>query len=109
MAIWTPAAGDTIHIPSGPAGNHLFVILNDPTDISGYPSFVCALVSICTKYPDIPFDPTCVLTPGSHPFISHDSYISYRHTRLETQKTLIDMVAKGVFSLGQPFAEPIFS
>ena len=30
MAVWQPRAGTTLLMPSGPEGDHLFIVLNDP-------------------------------------------------------------------------------
>ena len=44
---WVCQAGATLLIPSG-AGNHLFVILNSPTDFPAYPPQSCVLISFST-------------------------------------------------------------
>lgn len=109
MAAWLPTSGQTLFMPSGPAGAHLFVILNDPVALTGYPGVVCVLVCVCSKYPNVPYDPTCELAPGCHPFVTHDSYVAYRHARIETSTSLATLVAQGVFIPNQPCADPPFS
>jgi hypothetical protein len=76
--------GQTFLVPSGPRGNHLFIVALGPMVLPQYgrqPHFV--LVSATTIYDGIPHDDACLLRPGDHPFILHDSYIFYQQTRLE--------------------------
>lgn len=109
MSGWSPQKGDALHIPSGPSGNHLFVVLNDPIDIEGYPPSLCLLVCICSINANIPYDQTCVLNVGQHPSVLHPSYVAYKHARLETSNDLSNRVCKGVFNLGSPFNDPPLS
>ena len=72
--------GETVHIPSGPTGSHLFVVICEPCVVDCYgvrPHII--LVGITTVYPTIPYDNACLLRVGDHPFIEHDSYIYYRY------------------------------
>lgn len=108
MTQWVPKAQETLLIPSGNV-NHLFVILNDPIDIDGYPKNMCCMVGVTTLHPNVHHDTACILLPGCHPFIQHDSYIAYRYTRLEPAAHLIARVAEGVFTVHQPMQNPIFS
>ncbi|MDE3022762.1 MAG: hypothetical protein KGI54_13045 [Pseudomonadota bacterium] len=101
---------DTLLVPSGNDGFHLFIILNDPISIDCYPGLSCILVCVCS----IPgngvfYDNTCTLEAGSHSFIKHRSYIAYRHTRIETDRALQARVADGVFKLRASCADPPFS
>lgn len=73
---YVPRKGSTLLIPSGtvsnPGGKHLFFVLTNP----------CAgnchlLVSISTVRAGRMYDPTCILSPGDHPFIEADSYVYY--------------------------------
>lgn len=110
MASWTPQARETLLIPSGPGGlHHLFVVLNDPAPLEGYPGNMCALVCLCSTYPNVPYDKTCELTAGCHPFVEHDSHIAYKHARLEPATTLIQLVENGVFRVHHPCDDPPFS
>jgi len=109
MAAWVPKAQETLLIPHGAADFHLFVVLNDPLQVDGYPGAMCALVNVTTLYPNIPHDDACVLTAGCHPFVVHDSYIAYRHARLEPASDLIARVTQGVWQIRQPMGDPPFS
>ena len=58
-------------IPSGPGGKkHLFFVLNDPGDGEDV-----VLASVCSMRPRA--DTTCLVHPGEHPFIRHESYVDY--------------------------------
>ena len=69
--------GWTFLIPSGPnKKNHLFFVLNHPDDNTD-----AVLASLSSMHRRA--DRTCVLRPGDHPFIRHESYIDYRHCRTD--------------------------
>jgi len=92
VASWKCAAGSTILIPSGPLGNHLFVVVIDPSDFDGHPKQSCISVSICSIR-DIPYDKTCIVQPLEHPFIKHPSYVSFRNTRIDMASHLEKMAS----------------
>lgn len=101
MPDWTCTAGNTLLIPSGPKGNHLFIILTDPKDYDGYPPQSCISVCICTIRKG-PYDKTCVIPKGAHPFIIDKSYIDYRHVRFDQAAHLINSIQGGSFFLNDP-------
>ena len=92
--------GGTLIIPSGPKGNHLFIILNEPKDFAGYINS-SVLVNI-SSIRNAPYDKTCTLEPGSHPFIKHRSFIAYRHARVEREESLIQKVNALLFTPQEP-------
>ena len=79
--------GGTLIIPSGPKGKHFFIILNKPKDFAGYINS-SVLVNV-SSIRNAPYDNTCILEPGSHPFIKQRSYIAYRHARVDREESLI--------------------
>lgn len=91
-------------IPSGPdAKMHLFAILLDPIKIDGYGSQPQVLLtSVVSIKPGIILDDSCILRPGDHPFIEHDSFVDYRYTRLETAQHVEGRINDGVFVLKEP-------
>lgn len=101
MSEWSCIAGGTVLIPTGNE-SHLFVILNDPTDFDGHIPKSCLLVNISTVKPDIPYDKTCVLSGGCHPFIQHDSYVAYRYIRLDPASHYEKHVEAGTFIAKEP-------
>ena len=90
---WECAAGSTLLIPSGPIGNHLFVVLNHPKDFEGHAPQSCVSVSVCTIRTTF-YDRTVVLEPGNgmHPFVQHPSYVSFRRARIDTAAHLRNLV-----------------
>ena len=97
--------GGTLIIPSGSRGKHLFVILNKPKDFAGYiNSSVLVNVSTVRK---APYDDTCILEPGSHPFIKQQSYIAYRHARIDREESLIQKVSASLFAPHVPLNDKL--
>lgn len=90
---WTCASGDTLLVPSGPSGLHLFIIALGPSVLSGYGATPQVLMASTTTIRDgIPYDPACVLNVGDHPFIQRASYIAYRYIRLDPVAHIEHMV-----------------
>lgn len=92
MAAWACAAGSALLIPSGAQGNHLFIVLDNPADFVGYAPQSCVCVCICTIRKG-PYDKTCEVSVGDHPFVVAPSYVSYRHARIDPAshlKLLVD-------------------
>ena len=105
MDKWTCMPGATLIIPSGPGGKHLFIILNEPKDFAGYiNSSVLVNVSSVRK---APYDDTCILESGSHPFIKQRSYIAYRHARVDREERLIQKVSASLFKPHDPLDDEL--
>ncbi|EIJ42003.1 hypothetical protein BegalDRAFT_1100 [Beggiatoa alba B18LD] len=86
MNLFIPLARTTFLIPSGslsdPDRKHLFVLLNDSfLDPVTNLEFIL-VVSITSLKSGIPYDATCVLKSGEHPFIQHDSYVLYHRAEI---------------------------
>ncbi|CAB4133044.1 hypothetical protein UFOVP140_23 [uncultured Caudovirales phage] len=97
-AQWVARPGETLLIPSGPSGDHLFVIVLGPQQLPNYGlanQFI--QVSVTTIYPGIPYDQACILNRGEHPFITHQSYVTYRHARIDSDAHLNKMVESGLW------------
>jgi hypothetical protein len=101
MSLFLPFKRATLLIPSGPIDEperkHLFVLLTDPIDVSvltGAGKHVL-LVNIASVPNGLPFDSTCILKPGEHPFIKHESYVYYAKARIEPAEALLRGVKSG--------------
>jgi hypothetical protein len=46
------------------------------------------MISISSVPPDVKYDTTCLLDPGDHPFIKHQSYVVYSKPRVESADTI---------------------
>lgn len=107
MANWVPSAGATLHLPSGTV-KHLFVVLNNPKTLNNYGSAVCIVLVNLSSVPAVGmFDNTCVLKAGSHPSIIRDSYVFYRHARIEQVRDVIQRIEAGVYSPGEAMPEQL--
>ena len=105
MPAWQPSAGATLLVPSG-AGKHLFVVLNDPVPFPGYGSQPCVvLANVSSVRKDIPYDATCILPAGCHPFVVAESYIRYQDARIYRADELASRVVERLFSLHEPMAQ----
>lgn len=96
--------GTTLLIPSGRDGDHLFVVLNDPMPFEGRgtrPHIVLVNLSSVPRQ-GVPYDATCVLQPGTHPFVRVDSYVYYRQARIEPLDHVVRLIDTGVFKLHDP-------
>jgi hypothetical protein len=102
MTVFQLVRRATLLIPSGPAHDldrkHLFIILTDPVadPVNGGKSSLL-LTSLSTLDTALPHDPTCILHPGDHPFVTRDSYVSYRDSRIVETAKIINGVETGVF------------
>src|ERR1700754_369328 len=82
---WQAVPGATLLVPSGEK-KHLHVVVLGPVAVQDYGSAPqIALVSITTKYPGVPFDPACEVAAGEHDFVRHDSWVAYRHLRIDSE------------------------
>ncbi|MGI9558411.1 MAG: hypothetical protein ACR2NQ_01915 [Thermodesulfobacteriota bacterium] len=60
-----------------PKSKHLFVLIAEHDR-------KVLLVSFSSIHPGMRYDKTCVVNKGEHKFLRQESYISYRHTRIES-------------------------
>ena len=108
MAGWQLQQGATLLMPSGPDGDHLFVVLNDPKVFPNYGSNPqVLLVNLSGVRQGVHFDPTCLLQPGCHRFVKVKNYVVYRSARVEPEAHLLALVQKGVFRPHDPMPAAI--
>lgn len=100
---WACSAGSTLLIPSGRDGNHMFIVLCDPSEFEGYARRSCICVNVCTVRLG-PYDHACILPPGCHPFIKNESYIAYRYARIDPAAHLERAVASNTFIPLEPIS-----
>lgn len=91
MSGFQPKRGATLLMPSGPRGNHLFVIVTDEVDGE------CLLVSLSTIREGRYHDATCEVPPGVHEFVTDHSFAFYGHARVERAAHLVKMEQAGIF------------
>mgnify|MGYP001025023401 CR=1 FL=1 len=106
-------AGTTLFLPTGPAHDpgrkHLFIVLTMPRSIDAAESAtLCVpMVSLSSIPKDRPYDATCVLHVGDHPFIKHDSYVAYSLAIYPPLSTLQDKIRRGECEIAQPLTPSI--
>lgn len=95
---WMCERGSCLMVPSGPKGDHLFVVALGPSTLDGYgPAEQVILVSLTTVRPGLPHDQACVVHPGEHSFITHESYVYYREPRIHAALEVQARVNSGVW------------
>ena len=99
MSLFVPFKRATLIIPSGPANDpnrkHLFVLLTDPIEAPDFNGKQVLLVNIASVPNSLPYDSTCILHPGEHRFIKHESYVYYAKARIEAANALLRGVKSG--------------
>jgi hypothetical protein len=99
MSLFVPFKRATLLIPSGPANNpdrkHLFVLLTDPIEAPNFNGKQVLLANIASVPNRLPYDSTCILQPGEHRFIKHESYVYYAKARIEAANALLRGVKSG--------------
>ena len=99
---YLPAKRDTLHIPSGPTGNHLFAIITDPSQEGTH-----LLVCFSSLKPGVHHDPACLVNVGEHPFVTVPSAVEYRFARVEPSAHLVKCVAGWTFKRGEPVSDAL--
>lgn len=94
---YVPVRCDTVLIPTGPSGDHLFVITTDAC-----PAGKMVLANLSSVKPNRMIDDTCLVAAGEHPFVQHDSFILYRSAQLQSAQRIGNMVDGWVYKNGQP-------
>jgi hypothetical protein len=77
---YVPAKGDALFMPSGLAGNHLFIVLTGINIATSYGTHLIANFS--SIKPSVPHDTSCLVVPGEHPFITTPSYVEYQFAEI---------------------------
>lgn len=82
-------------MPSGPSGEHLFIVVADIQVIDGKQKVLSAPIETLLAKSDT----SCVLNVGDHEFIKHPSHIGYRHCRVDDLSHLQSCLSSGTFRL----------
>ena len=97
--LWVCQRGSCILIPSGPERkSHVFTVAIGPKILDGYGAQDhVVLVSFTSVRPGLPHDTACVVLPGEHSFINHESYVYYREPRIEPVASVNSMIERGLW------------
>ncbi len=103
------AAGSMLLIDSGPGTlKHLHCVVLGPLLAPGRgraDHFV--LGCICSRHDGAHYDPACPVLPGDHPFVSHESFVAYRFTRIERVDHVQRMIDSGVWLIKAPCSDAL--
>ena len=99
---YLPARCDTLMIPSGAAGDHLFFITTDACAAGKH-----LLVNVTSIKLDRHVDDTCIIKAGEHRFVTHDSYILYRGAIIDDGVRLGRMVDGWVYRKGDAASDEL--
>ena len=109
MAQWQLCAGATLLMPSGNEGDHLYIVLNDPCRFEDRGSNLWVLlVNLSSVREGVPYDDTCLLEPGEHPFVRHRSFVFYRNARIGPESHVLQLTQNGLFKPNDPTPTEIF-
>lgn len=91
------------------ATHHLHVVMNDPVFSAEHSAHSILLVNISSVKDGVPYDATCVLDAGCHPFVKHQSYVSYAHAVVSNAERVAVKVTAGEIVQKDDVSEGIFT
>ena len=97
----------TLFIPTGPV-DHLHVVMNDAAfwPEAGYESVL--VVNFCSIKAGVPHDATCELDKGAHRFITHPTFVDYRHAGVLNATKLLTGIANGELRASDPIGDALY-
>lgn len=105
MSLFLALRRATLLIASGPQNDlerkHLFILLHDPVE-DGSAIKRVSMVSLSSVKVGTPHDPTCILFPGEHPFVTRRSFVYYSGARIEDANKLLKGIKDGIFIAHEP-------
>lgn len=94
--------GMTFLAPSGPSGQHLFVVACGPQQSQSYGSQNQYLVvNFSTIRESLYYDPACVVQPKEHEFFNSPSFAFYKHADNISEGDLTKKISNGLFQVKQ--------
>jgi len=112
MSLFLPLKRATVLAPSGPDSDperkHLFVVLTNPTDVDKETKALL-MVPLSSIKQGLPYDASCVLHPGDHPFVKRESFVDYRRARIEDVKKILRGVKDDKLIPQEPIDAAIFA
>ena len=97
-------AGTTLFIPSGPIGNHLFVVIDIKTIGGKQQALLASFETVVAKC-----DMSCVLSAGDHSFVQHPTFVGYSHCREDDIVDVEAHVKTGYFKVGVPVSAAVLA
>ncbi|HEY8666083.1 MAG TPA: hypothetical protein VIL86_05435 [Tepidisphaeraceae bacterium] len=90
-------AGDTFLFPGG-ADDHLWMIISDPA-VDPQKVVILKFVSWQERY-----EQTCIVRAGEHPFVKHDTCVSFSSARITEDANLQSLQSTGRLVMKQPLS-----
>jgi len=97
----------TLFILTGPVP-HLHVVMNDPVFCGETGDMSVLVVNVTSVQQGAFHDPTCVLQPGCHPFITRASWVLYRGATVLKVPRLEANITSGDVRPGQPVSRLVY-
>ena len=94
-------AGDTFVSADRSLESHVWVVVSDP-DVDPHR----VVIANMTTY-TIDREAACVLHPGDHPLVRHETCVNYRRAQVATNDGLDRLVARGSLRLRQPVSAEV--
>jgi hypothetical protein len=104
---FVPTRKGTVLIPTGRV-KHLHFICNDPVFHAGLGRDCVLVVNISSVDEDEPYDQTCTLDVGDHPFVKHKSYVYYKEAEILVADNVTRSVAEGNFAVHEVCSDETF-
>jgi hypothetical protein len=102
-----PTSKGTILIPSY-SKHHLHFVCSDPAFYPDKGKECVLLVNISSIKPNAPYDNTCVLECGDHPFIITPSFVYYKMAELYSVAGIQQQVLEGNYSVKEDCGDIVF-
>jgi len=107
MSLYVPFRKGSLLIPTGSC-QHLHVICNDPVFYPALAKDCFLAVNISSIKPLVSYDTCCILKPGEHSFITHDSFVYYKKADIFGATTVSRSIAEGDITIHDPFDDTVF-
>jgi hypothetical protein len=97
-------AGDTFTLHDRNVDEHLWVVISDPLSD---PSDPVVIVNLTSRTADK--DPTCIVNPGEHPFVTHPTVVNYRDAKAVSNTDLEHLLGLNHLHSHEPLSPVVLS
>ena len=96
-------AGDTFYIRDRSVDTRLWVVISDP--LKGPDRVILVSVTTFETYKEA----VCLIMPGDHPQITHESCVAYQEARMTTLENLVALRAGNQLSIQTPVSADLLA
>lgn len=97
----------TLLILTGPVP-HFHIVMNDPVFSGEHGKDTVLVVNISSVKPHVYHDPSCVLHPGCHAFVRHQSWVVYEGATVMNTARIDEQVASRDITTHEPASDALF-